>query len=57
MRCFSIYLFFLCTFSAYAQPGKPVAPDWHYLDYKTDGYLGISLKQAYDQLKNKKVCP
>jgi subtilisin family serine protease len=57
MRCFSIYLFFLCTFSAYAQPDKPVAPDWHYLDYKTDGYLGISLKQAYELLKNKKSTP
>jgi len=43
---------------AQAQTGITVAPplpkNWHQLDYKTDGYYGISLKQAYLFLKGKK---
>ncbi len=57
MRCFIFCLLVLCTFGVNGQPARPVAQDWHYLDYTTDGYLGISLKQAYDQLKNKKSVP
>jgi cell wall-associated protease len=40
-------------------PSQPDPPkDWHTLDLKTDGYFGISLKQAYqflDGLKSKPV--
>lgn len=57
MRCFVACLLILCTFPANAQPTRPPAPDWHYLDYATDGYLGISLRQSYDLLKNKKSTP
>ena len=35
------------------QPKK----DWHYLDYKENGYHGISLNQAYALLKGKKSEP
>src|ERR1700749_5061586 len=37
-------------------PAPPPAPprDWHAMDYKTDGYYGVSLKQAYEFLKGKK---
>jgi cell wall-associated protease len=34
------------------EPALPV--NWHQLDLKTDGYYGISLKQAYTLLKGKK---
>ncbi|RKR80643.1 subtilase family protein [Mucilaginibacter gracilis] len=38
-----------------ALPVEPPLPkNWHQLDYKTDGYYGISLKQAYNLLKGKK---
>ncbi|MEO6524224.1 MAG: S8 family serine peptidase [Mucilaginibacter sp.] len=33
---------------------KPLPKNWHQLDYKLDGYYGISLKQAYTLLKGKK---
>jgi cell wall-associated protease len=32
----------------------PLPKNWHTLDYKTDHYYGISLKQAYTLLKGKK---
>ncbi len=35
-----------------AQPDPP--KDWHTMDLKTDGFYGISLKQAYQFLKGKK---
>ncbi|WP_114793330.1 S8 family serine peptidase [Niabella yanshanensis] len=57
MRCFVLGLLVLCALGVNGQSVKPVTPDWHYLDYKTDGYLGISLQQAYDLLKNKKSTP
>lgn len=57
MRYFVSCLLGLCTIGVSGQSVRPVAPDWHYLDYKTDGYLGISLQQAYDLLKNKKSTP
>ncbi|MGE9310995.1 S8 family serine peptidase [Niabella sp. CJ426] len=57
MRFIVTCLLVLHTFVAIGQSGKPVVPDWHYLDYTTDGYLGISLQQAYDLLKNKKSTP
>lgn len=37
-----------------AKPEPPLPKNWHQLDYKTDGYYGISLKQAYAFLKGKK---
>ncbi len=40
---------------AKAQQGEVEAPKgWHHLDYKTDGYFGISTKKAYDLVKDKK---
>lgn len=41
---------------AQTMPKPPVDPpkNWHTLDLKTDGYYGISLKQAYLFLKGKK---
>lgn len=35
----------------------PLPKNWHQLDYKADGYYGISLKQAYSLLKGKKSKP
>jgi subtilisin family serine protease len=36
-------------------PPPPSPPrDWHEMDLKTDGYFGVSLKQAYTFLKGKK---
>ncbi|SDC82777.1 S8 family serine peptidase [Niabella drilacis] len=40
-----------------AQPVKPKVKNWHYLDYKKDGYLGISLDEAYALLKGRKGKP
>ena len=42
------------NFTCQSQPIKPAVKDWHLLDYKKDGYRGISLAQAYELLKNKK---
>ena len=49
-------LLFNLTASAQApQTLEPILPkNWHQLDLKTDGYYGISLKQAYQLLKGKK---
>jgi subtilisin family serine protease len=33
---------------------RPVIKGWHLLDKQADGYQGISLKQAYDQLRGRK---
>lgn len=49
---FTLFLILpLCTFS---QTVKPKIKDWHYLDYQKDGYMGISLNQAYELLKGRK---
>lgn len=56
-RYFTIIPLLLLTLFARAQPAKTAVPDWHYKDYEADGYRGISLKQAYDLLKNKKSTP
>jgi subtilisin family serine protease len=37
-----------------AQITKPPVTGWHLLDYKKDGYRGISLEDAYKKLKGKK---
>ncbi|HZY38779.1 MAG TPA: S8 family serine peptidase [Mucilaginibacter sp.] len=46
------------SLSALAQqlPAPPPNPpkNWHEMDLKTDGYFGVSLKQAYEFLKGKK---
>src|SRR4051812_33742059 len=43
---------------AFAQPVIKAEPDppknWHEMDLKTDGFYGVSLKQAYLFLKGKK---
>lgn len=45
----------LNTFAQQIPVPQPNPPrDWHELDYKTDGYYGVSLKQAYAFLKGKK---
>ena len=54
MRYFLVAVLILMMNMLHAQTTKPVPQDWHYLDYTTDGYYGISLKQAYNLLKNKK---
>lgn len=40
-----------------AQTAKSKIKDWHYLDYQKDGYMGISLNEAYALLKGKKSEP
>ena len=48
---------FIALFSliSSAQDTIPVTKGWHHLDKATDGYMGISLNQAYDFLKSKKL--
>ncbi len=42
------------SFIAHAQLGVENVPKgWHLKDYKTDGYYGISLKKAYEFVKQK----
>lgn len=50
-------LFLFAPLFSTAQTEKPKIKDWHYLDYKKDGYMGISLNQAYELLKGKKSEP
>lgn len=50
-------LFLFAPLFSSAQMVKPKIKDWHYLDYKKDGYMGISLNQAYELLKGKKSEP
>src|ERR1700733_8698966 len=49
-------LFFSVNTVAQQLPAPPPDPpkNWHEMDLKTDGYYGVSLKQAYDFLKGKK---
>lgn len=48
----------LINLNVYAQTPPKAEPDppknWYALDLKTDGYFGVSLKQAYEFLKGKK---
>jgi cell wall-associated protease len=50
--------FLFINLNTFAQqlPVPPPAPpkNWHEMDLKTDGYFGVSLKQAYEFLKGKK---
>ncbi|MBW4888583.1 S8 family serine peptidase [Mucilaginibacter sp. HMF5004] len=57
--CFALAGALLLSFAANAQNAaitvvNPPPKNWHQLDYKTDGYYGISLKQAYQFLQGKK---
>src|ERR1700743_3640806 len=49
-------LFITVTAMAQQAPKKEPEPpkDWHTMDLKTDGFYGISLKQAYQFVKGKK---
>src|SRR5476651_2120161 len=46
------------SLNTFAQPAVKTEPDpprnWHEMDLKTDGFYGVSLKQAYLFLKGKK---
>jgi subtilisin family serine protease len=54
MKIFFIpFVLIILNFSCKSQSIKPALKDWHLLDYKIDGYNGISLNQAYELLKNK----
>ncbi|MBZ4189683.1 S8 family serine peptidase [Niabella beijingensis] len=53
----TVCVFFFLLNLVTAQQVKPKIKDWHYLDYKADGYRGISLKQAYALLKGRKSIP
>jgi subtilisin family serine protease len=57
-RCLALAGALLLSFAANAQTAPVVSPplpkNWHQLDFKADGYYGISLKQAYQFLKGKK---
>lgn len=54
---FSILLVFIALPVATAQQVKEVKKGWHLLDPKTDGYFGIGLTQAFEQLKGRKSQP
>lgn len=56
------WYFFILTLAAILPAGylfaqKEVIKGWHLLDAATDGYHGISLKQAMDLLKGRKTVP
>lgn len=42
------------TFAQVAAPPVELPKNWHALDFKTDGYYGVSLNQAYKLLQGKK---
>ena len=49
-----LYILQLASLISCSQTNKPKIKDWHLLDFKKDGYRGISLSQAYELLKGKK---
>jgi len=53
-RTFFIGLSVLIQFPLFAQKDD-VPKGWHLLDRQADGFYGISLKQAYDFIKSKKL--
>ncbi|HEU0110673.1 MAG TPA: S8 family serine peptidase [Flavisolibacter sp.] len=53
-RIFFLFSILLVSFSLFSQQTKEKKAGWHLLDQQQDGYMGISLAQAYDLLKNKK---
>lgn len=55
--CIALVAWLMMGFAATAQmmaPPPDLPKNWHELDFKTDGYYGISLNQAYALVKNKK---
>jgi subtilisin family serine protease len=54
-QVFFLLLFNVLAFTVHSQTQvKEKRKGWHLLDYKTDGYWGISLAKAYQFLNNKK---
>src|SRR5262245_3031443 len=51
---FFILLFIASISFSQAQQVKERRNGWHLLDEKKDGYMGISLPEAYDLLKGRK---
>ena len=49
-----LYILQLVSLISCSQTNKAKIKDWHLLDFKKDGYRGISLSQAYELLKGKK---
>jgi subtilisin family serine protease len=55
-RTFFIALATVINASLFAQTSKDEVPKgWHLLDRQTDGFYGISLNQAYEFIKSKKL--
>jgi subtilisin family serine protease len=53
-KIFSSLLFFFILLSSIAQTAREKKNGWHLLDPAKDGYMGISLDQAYELLKGRK---
>src|SRR6478672_4715989 len=53
-RWFSVLLSLLLSISVFSQQARERKNGWHLLDPSKDGYMGISLNQAYDLLKGRK---
>ncbi|MFL5742554.1 MAG: S8 family serine peptidase, partial [Flavisolibacter sp.] len=53
-RCLSVLVSLLLSLSLFSQQTKPRLNGWHLLDMSKDGYMGISLNQAYELLKGRK---
>ena len=57
MKLYISYIFLLATAASFAQTKNPTAPphNWQLMDREKDGYPGISLEKAYNEmLANKK---
>jgi cell wall-associated protease len=57
MKLYISFIFLLVTAASFAQTNNPAEPphNWQLMDWKKDGYKGISLEKAYDELlANKK---
>jgi Subtilisin-like serine proteases len=57
MKHYIIFIFLLLTAASFAQTKNPTEPphNWQLMDWEKDGYPGISLEKAYDELlANKK---
>ena len=56
MRYYISFVLLLFTAASYAQTKKHAAPphNWQLMDWKKDGYNGISLEKAYDELLSDK---
>lgn len=54
MKCIGLLTAMLMFAVSYSQTLPEKKKGWHLLDYRKDGYRGISLNQAYDLLKGRK---